>query len=119
MTKIMTKFLNLGEKEKENIENELESKAIRLGLKFWSNDRHGDLLKDKIGLCSNCKDFTYCKTEFGNIYAKCSTFDIRMSGQNKITECNMFDQKGTLTLSDMYNIAIVIDIPKRTPGFLK
>lgn len=115
----MEKFSNLESEEKREMENTLESKASELGFEAWETYQGGSLLEDQIGLCSKCKSLNYCKAEFGNVFAKCAEFEFNLTGQNRITECNLFSPKGQLCLNDMFAIAIIIDPPKRKPGFIK
>jgi len=115
------KFSELENDEKRTIENSLEAKASELGLESWENyQEKGSLLEDQIGLCAGCKSLKYCKTEFGNVFAKCNEFEFNLTGQNRITECNMLTPKGTLSLADMYSLAYMIepDIKPKIGGFI-
>lgn len=114
----MDKFSDLESDEKDSIKDQLESKATGLGLDLWNSANGGSLLNNQIGLCSNCKSLEFCKTEFDNIHARCAAYEFKLSGQNKIVECNMHSAKGSLSLDDMYDIAIIIDPPKRKSGFI-
>jgi len=107
----MIKLSELENEEKRNIENEVSTKASELlGTEDWeapsSNSR---VLEEQIGLCADCKNLSYCKTEFGSVLAKCETFDIRLNGQNRIKECNCHQKRGQLSLNEMYAIATIID----------
>jgi len=113
----MTKFVDLDKKPKEKIENELEGKAAQMGLDYWEGAHIKSVLEDQIGLCSKCKSLWYCRTEFNNVFARCSTFEFNLSGQNRVAECNQFSPRGTLTLNDMFGIATIIDIPDKKMGF--
>lgn len=96
----------------ENIEEELESKATELGMDSYSSYSGGNdlkLLKDFIGICADCKSLQYCRTEFGKVFAKCSHYEIGLTGQNRITECTCHDPKGVLSLQEMYAIATLVD----------
>lgn len=115
------KFSELEQDEKRIIENELESKSQQIGMDaFESYGSHEvSSLKELVGLCSNCKMLNYCKTEFGNVFAKCNEFEIRLTGQNRITECNMHSPKNVLTLTEMYSIAYLIDpSEEKVEGFI-
>ena len=118
----MRKINELEENEQQILGDELESKATTLGLNSWNsyNSRNNlNSLEQAIGICSNCKSLQYCKSEFGNAFARCSNFEIRLSGQNKIAECTCHDAKGILSLEDMKNIAILIDPDKsEIKGFI-
>ena len=108
----MRNFNELEEDERHKLEDELDSKAEILGLNSYNtyeSRNNFNSLEQAIGICSNCKNLQYCRTEFDNIFARCSEFEIRLNGQNKITECTFHNAKGVLSLSDMQNIAILID----------
>ena len=109
---IMRKFSELEEDERHRLEDELDSKAEVLGLNTYNSYESRssfNSLEQTIGICSNCKNLQYCRTEFNNVFARCSEFEIKLNGQNKVTECTFHNAKGTLSLSDMENIAILID----------
>jgi len=108
----MRKFNELEEEIRNNLEDELDSKATQLGLNTYnsySSRNSFESLEQILGICSNCRNLQYCKSEFGSVFARCSEFEIRLSGQNKITECTFHNAKGALSLTDMQKIAILID----------
>jgi hypothetical protein len=106
------KFSDLESDEKRLMEDELASKSQALGMSSYEsygiNERQ-NLLEDMIGLCATCKSLQYCKTEFGNVFAKCMEFKIKLTGQNRITECNLHSPMRMLTLEEMYSIAYLIE----------
>jgi len=117
----MRKFSDLEGSEKQNLEDELESKSQLLGMDAFSSYGTTELkgLKDFIGLCANCQSLSYCKTEFDTILAKCESFKIRLNGQNKMVECNLHSPKGIMSLIEMQSIAFLIDVVKPTvKGFI-
>ena len=108
----MGKLSDLDKTDKENIEEELDSKATSLGLDSYTSYTGGNdlkLLKDIIGICSDCKSLQYCKAEFGSVFAKCCHYEIRLSGNNRIMECTCHDPKGVLSLQEMYAMATLIE----------
>ena len=115
----MDKFINLEDDKSSEIRSHIESKSSELGIDAWETHQGGNLLKDQIGLCATCKNLQYCKTEFNNINAVCKEFECKLSGSNKIVDCNVFSPKGMLSLNDMFDIAIIIDLPKRKSGFIR
>lgn len=115
------KLADLEKTEKRNIEEQLESISSSMGMDVWeSYGQNGSvLMRDLIGMCYNCKNLNYCKTEFGNVYAVCTTFEFKLNGQNRITECNIHSPKGVLTLQDMYAMAYLIDpSEEKIEGFI-
>lgn len=115
------KFSDLEQSEKKYIEDELEAISSSMGMEAWESHgtNEGSLLQNQIGMCFNCKNLNYCKTEFGTVFARCSEFEFRMNGQNRITECNLHTPKHALTLNEMYTMAYLID-PKeeKIEGFI-
>jgi hypothetical protein len=115
------KFSDLEQTEKKHIENELEAVSSSMGMEAYETygNREGSLLQDQIGMCHNCKNLSYCKTEFGNVFAKCSEFEFRLNGQNRIEECNLHCPRHSLSLNEMYTMAYLID-PKdeKIKGFI-
>jgi len=116
------KFSDIEEEEKKSLENELYSKSQAIGMdayESYGNDIQTGL-KALLGMCANCKNLNYCKTEFGTVYAICSQFEYRLTGKNRITECNLHSPMGVLSLSEMYAIAYLIDPnkDKKIEGFI-
>lgn len=116
------KFSTVEQDERRAIENELESKSQALGMdsyeSYGTDAQTG--LKVLVGMCANCKNLNYCKTEFGTVHAICTMFEFKFSGKNRITECNLHSPKGVLTLQEMYSIAYLIDADtnKKVKGFI-
>lgn len=116
------KFSEIDDDERKVIADELESKSQSLGMisfeSYGTDCQTG--LKALLGMCHNCKNLSYCKTEFGNTHAVCNQFEFRLSGKNRITECNLHAPKNVLSLNDMYAIAWIIDVnkDKKIEGFI-
>lgn len=107
--------------EKKDIESELESKSTEIGLDPWESHgtKDNSILKNQIGICHNCKYLLYCRTEFGNVFAKCSELEFKLSGQNRIEECNIHTPRNVMTLNEMYNIAYIIETSdEKVKGFI-
>lgn len=116
------KFSELDNDEKSSIENELYSRSQALGMdsyESYGNDVQTGL-KALLGMCATCKNLSYCKTEYGNVHAICGQFDCKLSGKNRIVECNLHSPKGVLSLNEMYSIAYLIDPDKdkKIEGFI-
>lgn len=116
------KFSDLGEEERKAIEDHVETISTTLGMEAWeSYGSAGELkiLKDLVGICYNCKYLKYARTEFGSVRALCEEFNCRLSGQNRVVECNLHAPKNVLTLTEMYAIAHVIDpAEEKIEGFI-
>ena len=121
----MAKLSDLEQRDRNAIEEELEAKSNTLGIDSWdvledNSDRA--FLESAVGICHNCKNLHYCRSEFAGhdkVFARCSLFEIRLSGQNRMTECNCHSPRNILTLQDMYAMATLIDPVKDTvKGFI-
>jgi len=115
------KVIDLDKNERNIIEEQLESISTSLGMDSYESygNESNSVLKDLIGMCYNCKNLYYCKTEFSNVYAYCSIFEFKLSGQNRITECNLHSPKNVLTLQEMYSMAYLIDpAEEKIEGFI-
>jgi hypothetical protein len=116
------KFSTVDRDERKAIEDELESKSQSLGMEAYEaygNDIQTGL-KTLVGMCHDCKNLNYCKTEFGTVFAICTMFEFKFSGKNRITECNIYSPKNVLSLNEMYSIAWLIDVDtnKKVKGFV-
>jgi len=109
------KVNSLDEAEKKEIKNHIESISATLGMdayESYGSNPEQKKLKQLLGMCCDCDNLSYCATEFGNIHAVCTMFNFKMSGQNRIVECNEHSPKNVLSLSEMYSIATLIDVEK-------
>ena len=63
------------------------------------------------GLCSTCKHFYITKSEFKVLSTKCSLQGrIRISVEDPIKFCNIYSKMGEMSLYEMSQIALFIDI---------
>ena len=114
----MSKLSDLESTERRNIEEELEAKAAGMGMDCYDSydsNTYQSYLKDAVGICHNCKNLHYCRAEFAGhdkVFAKCNLFDMKLSGQNRITECNCHNARKILSLTEMYAIATLIEVDK-------
>lgn len=118
----MKKILDLEPEVNKKTHADIWNAAHALGVDRYDDEKIGFQtsrdLKDAIGLCAGCKYLNYCRTEWGNIYAKCYEFDIRIPYGNRMEECTNYEDKGALSLQHMISMAILIDINKTKIGLL-
>lgn len=121
----MSKLSDLESTERRAIEEELEAKSSSMGMDSYDvlNDNSDQqFLRDAVGICYNCKNLHYCRSEFAGhdrVFAKCSLFDLRLSGQHRMTECNCHTPRKVLSLEEMYVMATLIDVDKgEVKGFI-
>ena len=109
------KLSDLESGERHHIEEQLESQANLLGMDSYDSYEGGSdfkMLKDLVGLCANCRNLQYCKSEFAGldkIFARCSLFEFNLSLNNRITDCNCHNPRGVLSLNEMYAMATLVD----------
>ena len=118
----MKKISDLVEKVKDKTQSDIWNAAHVLGTERYEDEgtafNSSRDLKDSIGLCANCKNLNYCRTEWGNIFARCFVFDITLPYGNRMAECTKFDEKGVLSLHVMIQMAVLIDLNKTEIGLL-
>lgn len=77
------------------------------------------ILRRRLGICFECNNCDWCITEFDNVIAYCDHFEVRLSGRDKMKRCSAFKTRGQMSLSQMANMAWLIDIPKDGAGFVR
>ena len=112
----MNKVSNLKEDDKQLLKNELKAKASMLGFDAYDNITN-HVQTSEFGLCNDCKHLQLTKSEFRTIFAKCYEFEIKLNNVEKITECTGYEQRNTMTLNEMKDIAYIIDIDTKKVGF--
>jgi hypothetical protein len=92
-----------------NLKLEDDSYISGNGIKFHDNN---------FGVCNDCKHLYAAKTEYGTSIGKCFEMNILLRGIDNISECTMYSKKGSMSLDDMKEIAIIIDVNKNRVGFM-
>lgn len=82
-------------------------------------DHFTSILKDRLGICYECLHCDWCVTEFERVVAACDTFEVRLSGKERMKRCSTFKKRGEMGLASMVGMAYLIDIPKDGAGFIK
>ena len=122
----MAKLSDLEQSDRNKIEEELTAKSTSLGLDTWDvldDNSDSQFLKEAVGMCHNCKNLHYCRSEFAGhdrVFAKCNLFEMRLSGQHRMTECNCYSPRKLLSLEEMYAMATLIDADdkEKVKGFI-
>ncbi len=109
--------------KKDDIYEKIKRDSIAQRVKRL-DDLETSKLKQTIGMCHDCSNLCYTRTEFDNILAYCdregfaSRMALRLTGQNIVTECTLYYNKNHMSLYDMTSIATLIDIDlKPIKGF--
>ena len=104
--------------EKERVQQEITEGTHKIAMSddTWESPSEKNAVAD-FGLCTNCKWLRASKTKYGRIYAFCMEWDRALSGVDLIERCNRFDKRGQMSLYDMQQIAVIIEVDKRKVGF--
>jgi len=113
----MKKLSDLPKEEKEAISREIDVLASQYSTDFWDGEVPFGR-KIEMGLCSTCKDLRYTKTQYGTVYAQCERWDKILNGIDLVVECTAFKRQGEMSLYDMKEIAVLIDVEKRKIGIV-
>ena len=69
---------------------------------------------DQYGICAKCVGLFGIATEFNVIRATCNKAQhLPLSTQNPVTHCTRFEALGELSLYDLFQMAKIMDDPKR------
>ena len=119
MSKYKLRDLVNTEEEFSDLKDEIDSFAERLGDPWRSGGGYvvNNAVKEIFGICYGCRSFKYCKTEFGNLLAKCDEFEIALSGKDRMTDCNAYNKRSMMTLRQMMDVAFIIGEIKPIKGF--
>ena len=74
--------------------------------------------KDKFGVCTDCSHLRAAITRFNKTFAQCYEFEINLNSVDPIVECTKYDQKGSMKLWEMKDIAIIIEPWRKQAGFI-
>ena len=112
----MKKLSDLSKKEKSKISDEIDA----LGSKYTAGKYSGEFSGSKVemGLCSTCKELLFTKTQYGNTYAMCERWDKTLNGIDLVVRCGAFRKRGEMSLYDMKDIAVLIDVQQRKIGMI-
>ncbi len=105
------------DKKIEKLNNEVSRGLSVLGLDKWEGEMSTPFSKEFFGLCSTCRCLKAAKTRYGRIKAKCYEFEVELHGIDPVVECTAFSRRGEMDLSNMKEIALLIDITKKSIGF--
>ena len=71
--------------------------------------------EETVGICANCGNYEYVENDVRQIiFSYCSHYNVRI-GRHKIGNCNCFQEKLAMTLTQMWQMATFIDIPPDKP----
>jgi len=74
-------------------------------------------LTSNFGLCSDCTHFSFCASEFRVRVAKCSLNNVGLYDHDPIRTCTDYLKRGQMTLSMMFDMALMLEVDKKIVGF--
>lgn len=116
----MKKVSDLDEKDRNSLRESLDAQATLLGQDIWdktSPNMKFDSLRDQLGICCDCANLYYCRTEYERVFAFCDIMKVRLYAQDRMVECNIYSRRGEMPLEDMIPMATIIEIGKKEIGF--
>ena len=105
------------ERKEEKISKKIFTEASLLGLDQYENPGSKGFISNEFGLCNDCKHLQLVRSEFKVLYAKCFELDIILNAHNPVIECTEYCQRNSMTLSQMQDIAYLIESEHRQIGF--
>jgi hypothetical protein len=114
----MIKVSEYGPDQKQQIYDEIESKANQLGQDIWKAGGNSVSIPNRFGICSSCKHLQYSRTSIRTVILRCPQFKKNLREDDPIEECTEHSAKLQLSLEQMWAIATLIDPPKKKAGFI-
>ncbi len=116
----MKKLGDYSESEQHEIETQVDafSSVLRGGAYDWEVARK-HVSNDSYGICNKCTNLLLTVFEYGNKYAYCDKWKRFFEEDKRIEECSAFSEKGKMSLYDMKQIAIIIELSDKEIGFVK
>jgi len=112
----MKKLSNLPDDERRTLSDEIDSLGNQYPIAGYDTAFGG--FKIEMGLCTNCCQLLFSKSQYGTIYARCEKWEKQLNGVDLIQECTGFARRGEMSLWDMKQIAVLIDVEKRKIGIV-
>lgn len=72
---------------------------------------------ERLKLCHKCYSLRSMRTEFNTFRARCSMWEVNLSGRDPVVDCSSFSDKTMMSLDLMVSMAILIDPPSKKAGF--
>ena len=113
----MKKLSDLEKKDREDTKAKLEIFASLIDTDSWAAGTPKRSRTKDYGLCSDCIDFRFYKTEYGRGCGYCSLWRKYINKIDIIIECADYNKRGQMSLNDMKEIAVIIEIDDKKIGF--
>ena len=113
------KFIEVGKREKEIIDSEVDAGAALLGMNDEGTKLKHHTVFTQLGLCKDCSNLRAIETQWGKVYALCDEFGfkLRLRYDDPVHSCTRYSLSGQMSLWDMKEMAILLDPNKKITGF--
>ena len=109
----------LGKKDRKFVNKEIDAGARALGYDTeYGSPKQTVFNKDKFGICHDCVFLRGAESMYGRTIAICNEFEMRLNGMDPIKNCTEYKKRGGMTLWDMKEMALILDVDRRTAGFI-
>jgi len=114
----MGKLSELAKDKKKSLSDEIENMAIPIRGDRW--ETHNSISSDcpNYGLCNTCKESEMFKKQYSGWVGKCGMWDRMLSPVDPIMECNLYRERGKLSLDAMISMAYLIEPNKNKVGLV-
>lgn len=115
----------MGEKKERKISSltEEDQKKVRDSLLFGGKQiqiyeapegfKENKQATKRLGLCGTCKNLEFVEGEYGSVYAYCDAAQQRLSGNERVKKCSVFDSIHNMSLGTAMSLAWIIDDDKK------
>lgn len=111
----MAEKLNTMEKtDRDAIHESYRSQADKIE---EQGDQPSGSLRDALGICSDCKYCAVTEFEFKGAWVICNYHERSLNMKDRIVKCNSYTKRGQMALSDMFDLAWIIENNKNKVGF--
>ena len=115
------KLSDLKTDERRQVRGEVDTVAVPIAGDDWepTNKIHNRSGCPDYGMCSTCMHAVIIKRQYGGWAGKCDRDEIGgpLDAVDRIEECSKYTKLGTMSLNDMYNIALLLDFNDKQIGF--
>ena len=111
-----TKLADFKDEERIKMRDQISAQAGILGFDLYEGCTSYLKTKD-FGLCNDCKHLQLAKSEFRTMFARCYDLEFKLHRSEPVTDCTNYEQRNTLTLNQMNELAYIIDTRQKDMGF--
>ena len=112
------KLSELSKKDKDIIREEISVKAKVLGVyDEWYDSSSRIYSSVDLRLCTNCRNLRAYRLRYGTERAYCDILETVLNPGDPVTDCSEYCDRFLMSLQDMQQIAVLIDLDTKKVGF--